>query len=187
MDFLDFHQHFLKESFRKCWWKSRKSKNWVYVSNFNFWLKEDIRNVKNQFCRFLRNKKSLKINFTKKNHFATYIWPQKYGFRSKIMIFWKSSKNRVIGLASPKKMFENWFYSNFAFFLKTMILELHFGIFTSCVLPLLEAVEFFEPLMNTFSYSFSSPNFNTAQIVQQKHHLFKKELSSIVVPTISAF
>ena len=128
-------------------------------------MKEDIRNVKNQFCRFLRNKKSLKINFTKKIHFATYIWPRKYGFRSKIMIFWKSSKTRVLGLASPKKMFENWFYSNFAFFPKTMILELHFGIFTSCVLPLLEAVEFFEPLMNTFSYSFSSPNFNTAHML----------------------
>ena len=74
-------------------------------------------------------------------------------------------ENRFFNRSSPKKMFENWFFSNFAFFPKTMILELHFGIFTSCVLPLLEAVEFFEPLMNTFSYSFSSPNFNTAHLL----------------------
>ena len=96
-----------KNSLRKYWSKSWKSKNWVNVSNFNFWLKEDIRNVKNTICRFLRNKKSLKINFTKKLFFATYIWPQKYGFGSKIMFFWKSSKNRVLRLQTPKKSLKN--------------------------------------------------------------------------------
>ena len=107
LDFQDFDQYFLKDSLRKYWSKSWKSKNRVNVSNFNFWLKEDIRNVKNTICRFLRNKKSLKINFTKKLFFATYIWPQKYGFGSKIMFFWKSSKNRVLRLQTPKKSLKN--------------------------------------------------------------------------------
>ena len=66
LDFHDFFQHFLNDSLRKCWRKSWKSKIWVYVSNFNLWLKEAIRNVKNPICRFLKIKKSWKINFTKK-------------------------------------------------------------------------------------------------------------------------
>ena len=46
-----------------------------------------------------------------------------------------SSKNRVFGLPSPKKMFKNRFFFNFIIFPKNMILELHFGIFTSGILP----------------------------------------------------
>ena len=41
----------------------------MYVSNFNFWLKEEIRNVKNPFCRFSRDKKSLKLITSKKLNF----------------------------------------------------------------------------------------------------------------------
>ena len=46
-----------------------------------------------------------------------------------------SSKNRVLGLPSPKKMFKNRFFFNFIIFPKNRILELHFGIFTSGILP----------------------------------------------------
>ena len=51
--------------------KSWKSENRVYVSRCNFWLKADIRNVKKPFCRFSRNKKSLKNIFIKKLILAT--------------------------------------------------------------------------------------------------------------------
>jgi len=61
-----------------------------------------------------------------------------------------SSKNRVLGLPSPKKMFENWCFQNVLKFSKNMILKLHFGTFTSVVLPIFAEPEFFEILIDSF-------------------------------------
>ena len=47
----------------------------------------------------------------------------------------RSSKNRVFELQSPKKMFENDFFQILFQNSKNMILEHHFGIFTSGMLP----------------------------------------------------
>ena len=45
------------------------------------------------------------------------------------------TKNRFFYLSSPKKMFENDFFQLFLNFPKTLILKLHFGIFTFPILP----------------------------------------------------
>ena len=61
-------------------------------------------------------------------------------------------ENRFFNRSSPKKMFENDFFQNVLKLSKNMILELHFGIFTSIVLPIFAEPEFFESKAVTFLY-----------------------------------
>ena len=62
------------------------------------------------------------------------------------------AKNRFFWLSSPKKNFKNNFFLGFVVFPENMILQLHFGIFTSGVLPLDQKPQVFEILSSTFSF-----------------------------------
>ena len=83
---------------------------------------------------------------TSPDRFAIFL-----GFFGNFEVGRRSSKNRVLGLPSPKKMFENWFFQNVLKFSKNMILKLHFGMFTSGILLITRAREFFEILIDSFS------------------------------------
>ena len=112
-DFHDFGQwiyyHFLKEFVLECERKSWKSENWVYVSRCNFWSKVDTRNTKKPLCRFSRNKKSLKNNFTKKLILRPLFELKSMGF-SENHDFRKILKNTIFSTLESEKMLENDFF-----------------------------------------------------------------------------
>ena len=48
----------------------------------------------------------------------------------------RNLENRFLNLSIKEKMFENWFFQNVLKFSKNTILKLHFGMFTSVILPI---------------------------------------------------
>ena len=93
----------LRNSSRKLWPKSWKSKNRVYVWNYNFWLEYNMIIVKIPIALFLTNKKVKQKIVSKKLLFTTCIQAKSHGSRLKIVFFQKSFKNRFFQLPSPKK------------------------------------------------------------------------------------
>ena len=74
--------------------------------------------------------------------FSRFFWKFRSGPRIlKKWFFW---------LQSPKKMFENYFFSKFLVFPKTTIFQLQNGIFTSGILPIDQKIKVFEILLYTF-------------------------------------
>ena len=83
-------------------------------------------------------------------------------FRSRFVIFrWffrkfrlgrQDLENKFSKFPSPKFFFKNYFRQKKCFFHETMILQLHFGIFTSGVLPLDQKPWGSEILSTTFSF-----------------------------------
>ena len=71
----------------------------------------------------------------------------------KSCFFWKSSKNRVLGLQSPKKSLKNNFLTPIFFFSKNLELWHQNGTFTSGIPPVAFSNDFFEILMYDITVS----------------------------------
>ena len=69
------------------------------------------------------------------------------------ILVWAADREKPIFLTfESEKIFKNNFVFSFVVFPENMILQLHFGIFTSCVLPVDQKRQGSEILIHTFSF-----------------------------------